>query len=271
MLTLIHSTDVKDHLPSWHPLDPPSGGTLNYVLNVVSILPKVSKLQGTLIESQIVTSWKIHSLGSILSGWWVERQKENSQPTTCKEPRVHLLNLFLLIAAQKCLKFNFYFLPKYTHAKGNCSLSAGGGHRFQFEKHMLEPSTDTEELTQKDPLDSRVIFTFLCHKASLFPSRVNFQSCFSFTHDLILPHKLVRQPRQMERVQFLARELLTDSHQDKGWHLGLYFWHFPQSLWGWDGCCYSKCSCCKSSRANIPLKNTEATWWTLVLSPLDYI
>jgi hypothetical protein len=201
----------------------------------------------------------------------VERQKENSQPTTCKEPRVHLLNLFLLIAAQKCLKFNFYFLPKYTHAKGNCSLSAGGGHRFQFEKHMLEPSTDTEELTQKDPLDSRVIFTFLCHKASLFPSRVNFQSCFSFTHDLILPHKLVRQPRQMERVQLLARELLTDSHQDKGWHLGLYFWHFPQSLWGWDGCCYSKCSCCKSSRANIPLKNTEATWWTLVLSPLDYI
>ena len=82
MLTLIHSTDVKDHLPSWHPLDPPSGGTLNYVLNVVSILPKVPKLQGTLIESQIVTSWKIHSLGSILSGWGVERQKENSQLTT---------------------------------------------------------------------------------------------------------------------------------------------------------------------------------------------
>ena len=79
MLTLIHSTDVKDHLPSWHPLDPPSGGTLNYVLNVVSILPKVSKLQGTLIESQIVTSWKIHSLGSILSGWGVERQEPRFQ------------------------------------------------------------------------------------------------------------------------------------------------------------------------------------------------
>lgn len=211
VLTLIHSTNVKDHLPSWRPLDPPSEGTLNYVLNVISILPKVSKLQGTLTESQIVTSWKIHSLGSILSGWGVERQKKNSQLATCKEPRVHLLNPFLSIAAQKCLKFNFYFLPKYTHAEGNCGLSAGGGHRFQFVKHMLEPVTDTIGLTQKDPLDSRVTFTFLCHKASLFPSRVNFQSCLSFTYDLILPHNLVRQSRQTDREQLLARELLTDS------------------------------------------------------------
>ena len=177
---------------------------------VISILPEVSKLQGTLTESQW-TSWKIHSLGSILSGWGVETQRKNSQLATCKEPRVHLLNPFLSIAAQKCLKFYFYFLPKYTHAEGNCGLSAEGGHRFQFGKHMLEPVTDTIGLTQKDPLDSRVTFTFLCHKASLFPSRVNFQSCFSFTHDLILPHNLVRQPRQTDREQLLARELLTDS------------------------------------------------------------
>ena len=27
-----YSTNVKDHLPSWHPLDPPSEGTLNYAL-----------------------------------------------------------------------------------------------------------------------------------------------------------------------------------------------------------------------------------------------
>ena len=75
-LTLIHSTDPKDHLSSWHPLDPPSGGALNYVLNVISILPKVSKLQGTLTDSQIVTSWKIHLLASILSGWgWRGRKR----------------------------------------------------------------------------------------------------------------------------------------------------------------------------------------------------
>ena len=75
-VTTVPSTDLKDHLSSWHPLDPPSGGTLNYVLNVISILPKVSKLQGTLTESQIVTSWKIHLLASIYSGWgWRGRKR----------------------------------------------------------------------------------------------------------------------------------------------------------------------------------------------------
>lgn len=85
-LTLIHSTDVKDHLPSWHPMDPPSGGTLNYVLNVISILPKVSKLQGTLIESQIVTSWKIHLLAAILSGWGWRGRKRIPNSLLAKSP-----------------------------------------------------------------------------------------------------------------------------------------------------------------------------------------
>lgn len=100
-------------------------------LHMMPVLPKVSKLLGTVVENQIVTRMEDSPLACPHSaGRWRVRERlkslQNEQrPRAWKWPRAHLFSLLLLVT-QMCLRFNHHPLPNNTFVHSNSGLSSGG-------------------------------------------------------------------------------------------------------------------------------------------------